>query len=175
MGNLYFLIGLPRSGKSTIAKKWASGYINIDKNSIIERDVPSWGSPRVIVCGDDIRLSLGHRYNIDVENYVSAIKDTMIKTLLKKHDVLVDGTHTTKNHILSLLHIDPKAQYYYLDTPVDICEERAVEAIQEDLYTSINRMRHNLFNLREGGSLSDTIDKLREEAKQTRFTNNICV
>jgi hypothetical protein len=154
---LFFLIGLPRSGKSSFGKKWVDRKINILENNLYTENnlctannicvCKTKVNPRVIVCADDIRLSLGHRWNGHIEDYVHAIKMTMIKTLLQKHDVLVDGTHTTEKSIRDLLNIDNNAIPYILPTTPQICKIRATETHQEDLCPIIDRMWYNLLKL----------------------------
>lgn len=130
MGKLYFLMGLPRSGKSSWAQSWIE-------------EKPG----RVIVCADDIRLACGHRWNSHIESYISSSKELMIKTLLQKHDVLVDGTHTTENNIRKLLQIDHNAQPIFINTHPEVCKKRAKQTNQEDLYPIIVRMQYNFQNL----------------------------
>ena len=129
MNNLYFTIGLSRSGKSTFAAKWQQ-----EKSDV----------PRVVVCADKIRLTLGNRYNSAVEQYVFAIKHTMIKTLLMDYEVLVDGTHTTKKSIIELLKINIDAWPIFIDTSPEECKKRAIDTKQEDLIPVIDRMYTNI-------------------------------
>lgn len=127
MGQLFATIGLPRSGKSTFCKEWVAAQPG-----------------RVCVCADDIRLSLGHRFNTHVEPFVKVIKETMIKTLLRKHDVIVDGTHTKKDSVVELLLLDINTKFYYIDEPHWICVRRAQDTGQSDLVPIIYRMHNNL-------------------------------
>ena len=137
MSKLYFMIGLPRSGKSTKALSWRNPINGINS--------------RVIVCADVIRLSLyEHRFFIGGESMVHAIKYTMIDSLLKSdYDVLVDGTHTTEKSIKELLHIDKNARYLFVDTPVEECKKRAIASEQSDLLPVIDRMESQLEKIRE--------------------------
>ena len=165
MGKLYFMQGFARSGKSTVANKWVNYIGNIKNNTFTER-LGDRGKqvddlPRVLVCADDIRFSLGFRFNWRLEDYVHCVKNTMIKTLLYKHDVLVDGTHTTKGSIIALLNIDINADYYRMDTSVEECCRRAVATGQSDLIPVIERMGKQLAAL-------PTIDELREEVKKSQ-------
>lgn len=150
MNKLYFLIGLPRSGKSSFSKKWVEDKINILENNIYTENKNCYCqnlNPRVIVCADDIRLALGHRWNGLVEPYVNATKLTMIRTLLQKHDVLVDGTHTTERSIRELLDINKDAIPYYIPTSPEECKKRAKETNQKDLYPIIDRMYNQIVEL----------------------------
>jgi hypothetical protein len=165
-GRLHVLIGLPRSGKSTYANKW------------IREIVPR---PRAIVSGDDIRQALtGERYNSHSEIYVQAIKKTSIEAqLLRGHDVIVDGTHTTWNSLRVLLKIDPEAEFIFyppeivdgFDTSSDVfwahvdeCRARAISSGQSDLLPVISRMIDNLIHLINGFEIN--IEAERERARE---------
>ena len=155
------LQGCARSGKSTVAKRWANYEINFEKGYYKIASRGLYDLPRVIVCADDIRLSLGFRYNWRLEDYVHCVKNTMIKSLLYKHDVLVDGTHTTKGSIIALLNIDIDADYYRMDTSVEECCRRAVATGQDDLIPVIERMGKQLSSL-------PPMDEIREEVKKNQ-------
>ncbi len=145
---LYFMVGLPRSGKSSYAKEWVKEE-----------------SGRVVVCADDIRLSLtGERYCASAENMVHTIKHLMISTLLRGgHTVLVDGTHTTYNSIQEILDHDNNAQPIIIDTDADICKARARLTQQDDLIPVIGRMDCNLIELSWGhNGLEDAIEYMRD-------------
>lgn len=145
-GKLSFLMGLPRSGKSSVASQWIKGEMQFTSSRRSMRN-KSIDQPRVIVCADDIRLALGHRWNSLTEGFVDATKHTMIRALLQNHDVLVDGTHTTLTHIQRLFEIDSEVEFFFIDTPPDICKIRAEESGQTDLLPVIDRMAGQLMDL----------------------------
>lgn len=130
-GKLFFLIGIPRSGKSTYCEKWV--------------DNPNH-KRRVIVSSDSIRMAMhGQRYEPLAETMVFAVKHIMIRSLLSKgFDVIVDGTHSTKISIQRLLEIDPNATPIFLQTPVEVCKERAIKTNQPDLIPVIDRIADNI-------------------------------
>ncbi|MFA5397822.1 MAG: hypothetical protein WC346_17565 [Methanogenium sp.] len=177
MGKLYFLVGLARSGKSVFAQKWINQEIDIIDNSLFITKSKNFMThqtyiPRTIVCADDIRLSLGHRWNGHVEPFVNAIKLTMIKSLLYKHDVLVDGTHTTPKSILELLNIDKNALPFVMNTSPQICKQRAKETNQEDLYPVIDRMYNQMLEMSQCeyikiNNIVKVIDELRSKVQST--------
>lgn len=176
MNNLYFMIGLPRSGKSTMAQQWLNHHINIlnSGNAVLSKS--EYVTPRAVVCADDIRLSMGHRWNSYVEDYVHATKITMIRTLLRKHDVLVDETHTTENSIRQLLQIHPRAKALIMSTTPDVCKARAKLTNQEDLYPVIDRMAEQLYKLSNSVTFQQTeiiktIDKLRDQVTVFRIND----
>lgn len=176
-GNLFFLIGAARSGKSTICNKWINYDYNIQDGLLIQytytarvnKMMANIIRPRVVVCADDIRMSLGHRYNSAMEQFVHAIKITMIKSLLSRgHDVLVDGTHTTEQSIKQLFEIDPSAQYGMVPTSKEECYTRAKVTNQEDLYPVIDRMFDNLRNLG-----TENIELIRSSVKAEGYKRQI--
>jgi hypothetical protein len=162
---LYFTIGIPRSGKSSIASSWANYFIDIYHNTVQGRNESKkfHECSRVVVCADTIRLALtGQRFVKEAEGTVHAIKDVMIRTLLRQgYDVLVDGTHTLKSHIKELLYIDPQADFLLIDTPVAFCKDRADKSGQSDLYLVIDRMNKNLMIWKDNPK--DFIDEIRKE------------
>lgn len=134
----------------------------------------NYSNPRVVVCADDIRLAMGHRWNSNVEGFVHAVKDTMIKAhLLRGCDVLVDGTHTTPGSIKQMLMFDVDAKFVIIDTPPNICKERAKATGQEDLYSVIDRMAAQLHNIRESIISGELIAKLRAEVEQLKSYDRI--
>jgi predicted kinase len=166
MNKLYFLIGLPRSGKSFFAQKFLNYKINILNNNCYTENKPCCVlnlNPRAIVCADDIRLALGHRWNSYTEEFVNAIKIVMIRTLLKKHDVLVDGTHTTERSIRELLNIDKTAIPFVIRATCEECKKRAKATNQEDLYPIIDRMYNQLCSLDGDYGIYQTIDSWRDK------------
>lgn len=153
---LYYTIGLPRSGKSTLCDKWVSYEMDINWNQFepyVREEILSPNqqieNSRVIVCSDDIRMALhGCRFNSLAESMVGSIKEIMVRALLRRgFDVIVDGTHTTENSIKKILSLDKNAQYVYINTSAEKCKERARETDQEDLCPVIDRMEFNLEEL----------------------------
>lgn len=154
-GKLRFLIGLPRSGKSTWATDW------------VRKRPDETAFPRVVVCADDIRLAVtGQRFNHCAEPVVAMIKKYMIESLLARgHDVLVDETNTTKSSIRRNFEADIDAQWTLINTPADVCKERAVDTNQPDLIPVINRMECQLKALLDEG-IPSICENLREEVKK---------
>jgi len=134
IGRLFLLMGCPRAGKSFIARSWQSYEIDIHYNSL-RKHVGNKKIPRIVVCSDWIRLALhGQPYVQESEDFVHSIKTLLIRTyLINGYDVLVDGTHSTKNSIEQILRIDPKADFYLVDTPVEECKKRAILSNQSYL------------------------------------------
>lgn len=147
MPNLYFTIGLPRSGKSTYCEQWCNQ------------------SKRVIVSSDDIRMSMtNQRYNPYTETLVFATKHIMVRALLRRgFDVIVDGTHSTEISIMRLLEIDINAQHVIIDTPLEECVRRAKLTNQEDLIPTIQRIDKNMKAM---GHIASFISNIKEKVKE---------
>jgi predicted kinase len=123
--HLIVLVGLPLSGKSTIAKSESKKH----------------GIP--IVCPDSIRLALhGKRFIKESEPYVWAIATTMVKALfISGHDrVIVDATNTTKKRREFWINDSWKTVYWHIDTPVAECMKRAEKANDTVIIPVIERM-----------------------------------
>lgn len=143
---LYFLVGVARSGKSSIAKRWLNYEIDIDRNKIYTRNFCKQPEERtrMVVNGDQIRLTLhGQPFVAQAEPIVATIKDFITKLYLNSgYDVLVDGTHTTAHSIRKVLEIDNDADFYLVDTSIEECQKRAIQSNQPYLITKgvIERM-----------------------------------
>jgi predicted kinase len=113
--------GLPRSGKT----RWAL----------------KQGHP--IVSRDAIRIALyGKIYFQAAEEMVTAIESYMVKALfLAGHDtVIVDATHLKKRYIDRWENIMWDLQVHKIDTPADVCIERAKKDGKEELIPIIKAM-----------------------------------
>ncbi len=139
-GKLIILVGLARSGKSTYATKWA--YEKNIFNNAIEL-------PRVVINSDEVRLAMyGQRFIKLAEPLVHAHTKLMARTLYNMgYACLIDETNTTVGSIKQWLEIDPDAEFVYIDTPVHVCQKRAIDTNQSDLLPVIDRMYKNLQKL----------------------------
>lgn len=122
---LICMVGLPRSGKSTIVKELAQ-----------KLHAP-------IVRRDDIRLAThGQRYQILAEPMIKAISLIMIRSLfLSGHEyVISDETHYSK--AAREFNSDPSWEnvYYPVTTDKEVCKERAILTNQPDLLPVIDEM-----------------------------------
>ena len=112
---IILMIGLPRSGKSTWAKKQ--------------------GLP--IVEMDSIRLALhGERYLELAEPMVWAIAPIMVRALLLagNNKIIIDGTHVTekRRQFWAKKFPDVRMEYSYIATPESECLKRA-EGMNDDV------------------------------------------
>jgi predicted kinase len=121
MKTLIMTIGLPRSGKSTWARKQ--------------------GFP--IVNPDSIRLALyGKPFILEAEKMVWSIAEYMTKALfLAGHDtVILDATNLTKKRRDFCHYKLWKREYVYFDTSKKVCIERAHKDKRLDLIPVIKEM-----------------------------------
>lgn len=156
-GKLYFVIGMPRSGKSTFCKKWCDSDTASKVDVTYDPDNLKYKINRlirrVIVNVDSIRLALhGNRYEPLAETMVFSITHVMIRSLLNQgFDVIVDETNTTEISIQRLLEIDSNARPILIDTPVEECKRRAIETGQPDLIPVIDRINENISEIKKVG------------------------
>lgn len=166
-GKLTVLLGLPRAGKSTYAEVWI--------------DYDDYGSnPRVVVNSDQIRLALhNQRYCREAEPFVHAITKVVVRAWYNMgYHLLIDETNTTEGSIRQWLEIDADAEFVYIDTPPDVCKERAYACGHYDLADKgvIDHMYNNLTKLCNRGKvffdhpneddLMMTIEDIRKDVKE---------
>ena len=109
MSELILMVGLPRSGKTTLARKMT-----------LELNAP-------LVNPDSIRLAIhGQRFVASAEPYVWAVAKTMVTALFGAgHDrVIVDATHGTRRRREFWLSDSWRRVFRVVDTPKETCLER---------------------------------------------------
>lgn len=117
---LIMLVGLPRSGKTTLAKKA--------------------GHP--IVNPDAIRLALhGHAYIQDAERFVWATAHLMVKALFKAGHptVILDACNNSRKRRDDWKNKTYRRIFWVIPTPADVCRGRVGES-DEPLLEVIDRM-----------------------------------
>ena len=122
---LILTVGLPRSGKSTWARK--------QKCPIVNRDA--------------IRLALhGKPYIQEAESIITSIEEYMVKSLfLAGHDkVIVDSTNLKEKYRQRWEYGPWDIEYKIFDADKNICIERAKADKRDDLIPVIERMSANL-------------------------------
>lgn len=134
-GRLYFTVGLPRSGKSTLCKEWVKA--------------PS-DRPRVIISGDDFRLAVyGDVYNRVGEAFVFATMDSAIRAhLIGGSDVIVDETSTTTETLMRYFLLDINAEPIFVETSEEECLLRAIATRQEYLVPVIQKLSKQMTELK---------------------------
>jgi len=122
---LVLLVGLPRSGKSTVAKKLSK----------------ATGFP--VVNRDSVRLAYhGKRFAPEHEGIVNTITTSMVKALFLAgaEGVILDETNIRRDRRRQW-HSDAwETRYYHIPTTPEVCKERAIATGQPDLLPVIDRM-----------------------------------
>lgn len=129
MAKLAIMCGLPRSGKTTLAKS-------------LEHE--GW----IRICPDDIRRELhGQPFVKEAEPTVWAVARDRVRGLLKAdHRVLIDATNLTKRGRSSWRKLASEFRLvldiYLVETPFEVCLERDVgtDAVPEDVLRRMNEM-----------------------------------
>lgn len=123
---LIAMMGLPRSGKSTIAKQLSKLF----------------GAP--IVNRDAIRLAVhGQRYASQAEPLIKSLDIYMIRALFGAgHEIVIcDETNYSNGARLHLNDPDKWTTVFYpVTTSKEVCQERAVHTGQDDLVSVIEDM-----------------------------------
>ncbi len=122
---LISMVGLPRSGKSTIVGQLAE----------------VWRAP--IVRRDDIRLALhGQRFIMLAEPFVKAISLVMIRSLfLSGHKtVICDETNYSRAARDYIKSDEWNTIFHVVPTSAEVCIQRAVRTAQPDLIPVIEEM-----------------------------------
>lgn len=129
--SLTFLVGCPRSGKSTFANKWVN-------------EKPG----RVVVCADTFRKTVYDKVWWQYgESMAYCHAYVAVRALLLDgYEVLYDDTNTSDESLKRIFEIDPSAKPHLIMTPPEICKNRAVELNQEYLLPVIDRCWANLYN-----------------------------
>jgi len=132
-GKLSFCIGLPRSGKSTIAKQMR------------EKD-----SNLVVLSGDNFRMALYDGvYNRNAEGFLFSALDVAARALLiEGYNIIIDETCTDIRTVMRYLAIDPYATPILVDTPEQECIRRALINKQPYLVSVIEWQAKNLAKLK---------------------------
>jgi predicted kinase len=123
MKKLILTVGLPKSGKTTWALKQGHPVVNRDA----------------------IRLALHSRQYLQAaEDMVTVIETYMVNSLfLAGHDtVIVDATHLKQEYIDRWNYGDWDLQTHIIDTPAEVCIERAKAIGNWDLVSIIEAMDH---------------------------------
>lgn len=127
--------------------------------------------PRAVVCADNIRVALHGQVFIQyAESMVFAVKQYMTESLLSRgHDVIVDGTHTTRTSIRRNLELDQNAQFVLIDTPLEECKQRARAVGYDKLVDVIDRCDQQLRSLMLYG-IDRTLNEIKVEIEIRKRT-----
>ena len=109
---LYIVCGLPGAGKS----------------AHVNRTAPELGAQ--VVCPEDMRRALGHRYFGPVEPLVHAISMAQVRAHMLRGiaDVMLDETGVRASHVRKWKGVAEahgyRARLVFLDTPPEVCRAR---------------------------------------------------
>jgi predicted kinase len=125
MKNLVMLIGLPRSGKSTL-----KSLIKIQHKTYIS------------VSADDLRyLIYGQRYFQNGEPLVWAVRGYMLNLLMQNdHDLIIDECNTTEMRRYQILHEAKKYNYNVIGIHIDTDYITCIGRGDKDIINVIERM-----------------------------------
>lgn len=159
---LYCMVGLPRSGKSTIAA--------------ILRHERGWP----VISPDAMRLAVhGRVYIRESEEAVWTFVKYAVKALfLSGHnEVIFDACNLSREQRRAWVKLFPRRNFIIVNTDADTCLERAERGSRVDLVPVIERMvkqQDKIFN-DEGEILypEDIIDNLQEKILETINNPNI--
>lgn len=145
------MIGPPRSGKSTLALQ-------------IKEQMEKLGQSCVILSEDSFRQALhGEDWIKTCEGFVRASIDLAALSLLNMgYSVILDDTHTSETNLKRVLRITNDVQFVIVDTPLEICVERATKLGQEKLIPVIRRCCKQLEKIKSVG-LNVMVAKLKAE------------
>lgn len=152
MGNLYYSIGCPRSGKSTIGRKWVKREVFIDNNGGVldSTGLNIWSdNPRIVVNSDAIRLAMhGQVYAREAEGYVAVTAEMMLRMfLVEGYDVYYDETNTSIESLRRVYRASKDAIPVIVPTLPSECKRRAVVTNQEYLFPVIDRCAEQMTEL----------------------------
>jgi predicted kinase len=137
MKELIIMIGIPGSGKSTIVNKIAN-----------EKSFQ-------VVCRDDIRMALGHKYNVRTEPHVFAITNTITRSHMERgFDIVIDETNTNLTTLSNWIDLGKEygytIRYIIMYVDVEICKIRRGCSNGDFPVEVIDRMHLQLNSLLDG-------------------------
>ena len=146
-GKLWFMCANARAGKSTYADSW----LRSPRVAKWDMDDKPQVFPRVVVSGDAIRKAIhGHSFLPEAESLVHAFMEISIRMFYEQgYEVLVDETSTSERSISMYLKICEDAQPIFIDTPIEVCKERAVKSGKEYLLDAIDRIGSQFIELKK--------------------------
>jgi len=130
--NCYLLVGVPASGKSTLAKRLARS-----KNAL----VLSTDTIRQILYGNP-------KTQGNWEDIQRVLHNLLLKCVSQNKSVIINATHTLRAHRQTLLTLSKQINWtcIYLKTDLDTCHKRNLKRSRVVPKDVINSMHQNLLN-----------------------------
>jgi predicted kinase len=122
------MIGIAGSGKSKF----------VDDN---------YSKTHQIVCADDIRMSLGHIFELKIEPLVHSINQIICRAhMIRNLPVVIDETNTRLETIMKWLNLAEEYEYskiaIMINTPLEICIKRRPLIPKDVLEGMSNNLSH---------------------------------
>lgn len=142
--NVWIMVGLPGSGKSTYIKEELPKSINIISQDYIRQELG--------IMKDDEHKAIG---NSEQEKEVTKIcLERIDKEIEERHDFVIDNTNIkagrVQNYYDKLKKANANVQIVIIDTPKDICKERRKEHIPEkvidDMQLGLDKVKNKFKN-----------------------------
>ena len=142
--NVWIMVGLPGSGKSTYIKEELPKSINIISQDYIRQELG--------IMKDDEHKAIG---NSEQEKEVTKIcLERIDKEIEERHDFVIDNTNIkagrVQNYYDKLKKVGANVKIVIIDTPKDICKERRKEHIPEkvidDMQLGLDKVKEKFKN-----------------------------
>ena len=143
--NCYLLVGVPASGKSTLAKRLARS-----KNAL----VLSTDTIRQILYGNP-------KTQGNWEDIQRVLHNLLLKCVSQNKSVIIDATHTLRAHRKTLLTLSKQINWtcIYLKTDLNICHKRNLKRSRTVPKIVIDSMYQNL--LKEPPTLTEGFKQIK--------------
>ena len=165
---LYYFMGCPRSGKSTLARQFLKYQLDFvdGKPSNLREGMHEDDNPRVVINSDALRLAMhGQVWAGEAEGLVACIAEINARAFLNEgYDVLIDETNTSEASLIRIYRVarDCKVEAVpvVMWTSPEVCKERAIKTKQEYLFPVIERCWKQLNDLR--GEFESKINSIKK-------------
>ena len=142
--NVWIMVGLPGSGKSTYIKEVLPKSLDIISQDYIRQELG--------IMKDDEHKAIG---NSEQEKEVTKIcLERIDKEIEERHDFVIDNTNIkagrVQNYYYKLKKVGANVKIVIIDTPKDICKKRRKEHIPEkvidDMQLGLDKVKNKFKN-----------------------------